>query len=208
MSVEPVPAPPAGRRARGSGELQRLAVLIAGVALMLAAAWLLSPWWASWRLVQDARAGDAAAVSRRLDAPLVRESLQPQVEARLHARLARARAAPAPDIWSRLALLVAPAATAPAVQVAVTPSLVADAVRHVYAPTPSLPGSPAPAPPAGPGDPRFGAMGYPGQGLDRDWDGFEAVVASRSAPGRRLTLHLLRHGLFTWRLVALDLPAG
>ena len=209
MSVEPVAAPPpapTARHGRGAAELQRVAVLLAGVALVLASAWLVCPWWAAWRLVQDARAGDAPAVARRMDAPLVRESLQPQVEARVRARLARAKAAPAPDIWARLALIVAPAAAAPAVQVAVNPATVADAIRHVYAPAPALPGSPAPAPPPGAGDPRFAAMGYPGRGLDRDWDGFDAVVASRSAPGRRLTLHLVRNGLFTWRLVAVDLP--
>ena len=196
--------PPRGGR---SSEGRRALVLAATVLAFLAAAWLFSPWWAAWRLVQDARAGDAAAVARRIDFPLVRESLTPQIEARVRARIGREQARPH-DIWGRLALMLAPAMAAPMVQVAVTPATVAEAIRHVRAPVPALPGAPAAPAPAGPGDPRPVAMGYAGQGLDRDWDGFDVVLASRAHPERRLGLHLLRRGLWGWRLVALDLPDG
>ncbi|MBE7218378.1 MAG: DUF2939 domain-containing protein, partial [Caulobacteraceae bacterium] len=76
------PALPPPRR-----DLPRLLTLLAVIAAALALAWFVSPWWATWRLVQDARAGDARAVARRLDGPLVHESLQPQLETRVRARL-------------------------------------------------------------------------------------------------------------------------
>lgn len=199
-SPAPPPAPSGGR------DWRRGLALVAAALALLAAAWFASPWWATWRLVQDARAGDARAVARRIDFPLVRDSLTPQIAARVQARLTRERARPH-DFFGRLALMFAPAMAAPVVQVAVTPETVAQAIAHVRSPTPALPGAPAPPAPTGPGDPRPARLGYAGAGLDRDWDRFDAVIASRAHPDRRITLHLLRRGLFTWRLAAVDLPA-
>ena len=176
-----------------------------GVALaLLAAVWLGSPYWTVWRLSQAVKAGDAAQVSRRIDFPALRESLKPKLRAYMEAETARKPG----SFLDRLGLALASSLMGTAVDVVVTPEAVTAMLRTAKPPKVAGPAGPPPADgtigPRTPTDTRAVRMGYAGGDLDL----FQASLASHARPDRTVGLRLTRRGVWEWKVVDLELPAG
>lgn len=186
--------------------MRKLLGWIAALALIVGAVYLGSPYYTVWRLSQAVKAGDAKGVAAAIDFPAVRANLKPQLAARLEAQLAAKRAKPH-GLLDQLSMVLAPYFAGTAVDMTVTPEALTDMMRTGRAPAitkaappPADPDQPATA--RSPTDTHAVDLGYVGDDLDQ----FHASMASRAHPGRRVTLHLLRRGVFTWKVVSLDLP--
>lgn len=183
--------------------MRRLLSWILALAILAGVVYLGSPYYAVYRLVQAARAGDGHTVAGFVDFPAVRSTLKPQLSGYLQREIAQQAAQPH-SLWDRLKLAVAPYLVGPSTDFVVTPETVAAMIRTGKPPhlTGAVDGKPARlADDKGPGDARTSHLGYVGDDLDQ----FHAEVSSRAHPSARVDLRLLRRGFFTWRVVSLDL---
>jgi hypothetical protein len=185
--------------------LRKLVTWIVALAVLAGGVYLGSPYYAVYRVVQAARANDAKTVNHFIDFPAVRASLRPQLQKQLEAQTERRRKQPQ-NLWDQLSLTIAPYLARPATELLITPQNVAAMIRTARAPQLSAPASAAEAKArldddTGPGDVRPLSFGYVGDDLDQ----FHVVIASRSQPGAKVRLGLLRRGFFTWKVVSLDL---
>jgi hypothetical protein len=183
---------------------RRLIVPAAAAAVLaFVGLYLGSPWLAAYDLMHAARARDAAALEARLDLPAVRASLKGQLEARLDRSIAK-RAAKG-DPLAQLGALFGAALVDKAVDVTVTPEMIAEAVRTAHAPDPR---KSALTPPDDQGDgadkpkPERVKVGFAMQGLNR----FDVRLSPADEPDTRLTLIMRRRGLFSWKLTDVELP--
>ena len=191
---------------------RRIWIVVAVVAVLaLAGAYFASPLLAFRALVQAAQAGDRAGLERMVDFPAVRDSLKSQLGERLMGALER-DAGLAKGPFGQLGALLGPAIVDQVVDAAITPDGVAAIVRTGRAPLSDIvPGRAAPPPPAEPGLPgppreppantklstRFAYL---------DLDHFRARTVSSDAPEAPLGWVLERRGLFSWKLVRIELP--
>jgi hypothetical protein len=177
--------------------------LILLLIVLVAGAYLGSPWWTVWNLERAAKAGDAHAVAQVVDFPAVRAALSPEITAKLQAALDRDKEKPR-GILDKLTMFAAQLFVPKAVDTLVTPEGVTYMVKTAKAPEWSNPFKREKAPPAG--QPTFDVWhtGYAGDDLDQ----FHAVIGNKLLPGRAVKLKLLRRGFMTWKVVALDLVAA
>ena len=184
--------------------MNRLLTALAVIAALAAGAWYGSPYYTVWRLSQAVKAGDAQGVARAVDFSAVRENLKPQLRAYLEAESARK-----PGSWlDRLGLAVASSLMGSAVDTVVTPETLTAMLRTAKPPKPTSPLGPPPAEPGAEGrrkptDTRAVRMAY----VAGDFDLFRASLASRARPDRSVGLRLTRRGVFSWKVVEVDLPA-
>jgi hypothetical protein len=170
------------------------------IAILIGGAYLGSPWWTVWNLERAAKAGDAGAVAKVVDFPAVRASLSPQVTVELQHALDREKTKPH-SFLDKLTMFVAPLFVPKAVDTLVTPEGVAYMLKTASAPPFINPLQHDHAPPAG--EPALNLMqtGY----LADDLDQFQAKITNKLAPGRVVTLKMLRRGFLTWKVVGIDL---
>jgi hypothetical protein len=184
--------------------MRALIAIVAVAVLLFAAAYVGSPWLASYQLMQAARRRDVPALMAHVDLPAVRNSLKGQIDARLERSVAK-RAAKG-DPLAQLGMLLGAAAVDKAVDATVTPEMIAEAVRTARAPNPR---KSALAPPdadegdgqAAPASPKVKA-GFAMAGLNR----FDIRLSPADRPEERLTLILHRRALFGWKVTDVDLP--
>ena len=185
--------------------------------LLLLAAYLSTPYYTVWRLVQAARSHDAKTVSSMVNFPAVRASLKPQLAAALRAEIEKSKPKPQ-NILEQIGAMIAPVFVGDAVDQLVTPEGVSVMLRTGRAPHNLAAGAKPETESgdeAGPGDPKLVDLGYNGtlfdlprhKLVDLDLDQFHASVVSRAHPEQRVNLIFLREGLFTWKLSSIDLPA-
>jgi hypothetical protein len=172
---------------------RRLWPVLVGLALVAFAALYLASPVLSFRALSDAaRDGDAGRLARQVDFPAVRDSLKPQ----LRARVADLDTGP----LGALGALLGGRIVDQVVDIAVTPEAVAAMVRTGQARlADAVPTPPATPPPA---DQRKARTGFAYDGLDR----FRVTRAPADAPDRPLALVLERRGLMDWKLTAIELP--
>jgi hypothetical protein len=184
--------------------VRRFLTWLSLAAILAGGAYLGSPYYAVYRLVQAARAGDGRTVAGYVDFPAVRASLKPQLQGYLDAEIAHEKAKPH-SLWDRLGLALAPFLVGPSTDLLITPDTVAAMIRTGRPPKVTNPLGPKPkvSTEGGPGDARALDYGYVGDDLDQ----FHAQVASRAHPSARVNLRLLRRGFFAWKVVSLDLPS-
>jgi hypothetical protein len=187
---------------------RRLLALAAAIVAAFAGLYLGSPWLTAWDLLRAARARDVAALESHLDLPAVRASLKGQIDARLEQSIAK-RAAKG-DPVARFGALFGAALVDKTVDAAVTPEMIAEAVRTARAPDPRK--SALAPPPLFPPDDESAPddkpkaervrVGFAMPGLNR----FDIRLSPADAPDTRLTLILHRRGLFDWKLTDVQLP--
>lgn len=170
------------------------------IAILVGAAYFGSPWWTVWNLERAAKAGDAHAVAQVVDFPAVRANLSPGLTAKLQVALDREKTKPH-TFLDKLTMFVAPLFQPKAVDTLLTPEGVAYMLKTAEAPPWTNPFKRDRAIPPGEPGVDLGRTGYDGDDLDQ----FHAVVTNKLAPGRLVTLKLLRRGFLTWKVVGLDL---
>jgi hypothetical protein len=160
-----------------------------------------SPYYATWRLEQAAKAGDAGTIARFVDFPAVRANLTPSLTAALAASMAVEKTRP--HSWlDRIGMAVAPWLHAKPVDTLVTPEGLAVMLKTAGPPSFTSPFHQGREPDAAhPGEPFTLSQGY----VHNDYDQFQAAIGNRLRPGAAVTLKLLRRGFLTWRVTNLDL---
>lgn len=177
--------------------------LLAGVgtAVLVAfgLAWAASPVFAGQSLIQAAKAGDEDRLELLVDFPSLRQSLKDEFDAELVARMRRDPRVVESGLGG-LGMMLAPMLLSGAVDAVVTPQGVAAMVRSGQAPDPTDATEAAPA--AGKdGDDLHQSWGY------RDLNTFAITLTRRAQPDEHLALLLERHGLFSWKLAAVDIQS-
>lgn len=175
--------------------------VVALAVLAFAGAYFGSPWFTAWELMRAARNGDVAALQSHIDMPAVRASLKGQINERLEKSFAkRARKH---DPLAELGVMFGAALVDKAVDAAVTPETIAEAMRTAHAPDPRKSAPPPPVEEEAGASPKV-KVGFAMMGLNR----FDMRLSPADEPDRRLTLILRRRGLFDWKLTDVALPAS
>ncbi len=169
--------------------------LIVVGALGLVGFYFASPLLAVHNLVEAAKAGDARRLERMVDFPAFRDSLKAELGAEVRDRISDRLGEEAGGL-AGLGMMFAPAIVSGAVDALVTPQSVAAMVQTAEAPTPS---NPRPRAETGEGDDIRRAYAY--RGLDE----FVLTLTDPDYPDRRLDLLMQRRGVFSWKLVGLDI---
>ena len=177
-----------------------LGVLVVLALIAVAAAYVGSPIYAFNQLKQAAQSGDRERLEALVDFPAVRDNLKRQVDSKATklARSAEGVGYPIAAIIGRLGAALGDRA----IDKLVTPEAISAMVQ--YGETPRGRHKPA-------------AAGGPGANADNGHttvihygyltpDRFKVGVAPAAAPDRPVDLILERHGLFSWRLEAIELP--
>jgi len=181
-------------------------LVVAVIALVVAGGvYLASPLMAFRAMSQAAEAGDTTGLERHVDFAAVHTSLKEQLNARLMGVLQQDRSL-SDGPFGALGALLGPAIVNQVVDAAVTPAGVAAIVRSGRAPLSDIqPGSAAPPPPIEPptsADPpkRRTSFAY------ADLNYFRARTITADNPDQPLGWLLERRGLFSWKLVRIELP--
>lgn len=169
------------------------------VVVALGIAWAASPVFAGQALIQAAKAGDEARLEQLVDFPALRQSLKDEFNAELVARMRRDPRVVESGLGG-LGMMLAPMLLSGAVDAVVTPQGVAAMVRSGEAPDPTRD---APSSPSAEdeGEDIHQAWGY------RDLNTFAITLTQREQPDEHLALLLKRHGLFGWKLAAVDMQS-
>lgn len=175
-----------------------IAIVVAVVSAFLIA-YFVSPLLAVRGLVEAAKAGDEAALERKVDFPALRQSMKDEMNARLVAEMRR-------DLGDRgsalggLGMLLAPSLISSAVDTLVTPKAVAAMVVEAREPRAAdAVGEAAPTADTAGNDIRR-SYSY------RDLDTFAVTLSDPDRPDQKLDLLLRRHSVFFWKLAGVDLP--
>lgn len=171
--------------------------LLAAALAAVAAGYVISPFAATWSLAAAAKSGDRDRIEQLVDFPRVRSNLKDQVSARLLAGTGS-------DLSPRRPLGVLAAVLLPALADRVIDRLVTpDAIAAMLKPA-AVPADGADAGAARASDAHAGkaAWGYGYLGLDR----FRVTVSDPARGDGPVALTLERRGLFSWKLIRVDLP--
>jgi len=181
-------------------------LVVAVIALVVAGSfYLAAPLMAFRAMSEAAEAGDVAGLERHVDFAAVRNSLKDQLNARLMGALETDRSL-SDGPFGALGALLGPAIVDQVVEAAVTPAGVAAIVRSGRAPLSDIqPGSAAPPPPIEPpttadAPKRNTSFAY------TDLNLFRARTITADNPDQPLGWVLERRGLFSWKLVRIELP--
>jgi len=171
--------------------------LLALALVAFVGAYFASPFLAAQRLRSAAESGDRKALEELVDFPSFRASLKEELRERL---MSEARQDPGGSALSGLGMMLAPALVSGAVDVLVTPDAIAAMVEKGQAPDPTR----RPEPATSSDEPRL----HQGYGY-RNLDTFAVTLTREDQPDQQLALLMRRHGLFGWKLSAVDLnPQG
>ena len=183
-------------------------------ALLFAAAYYGSPFLALRNLRSAIRSGDQARIEQLVDFPSVRQHLKADLKAQLIAKM-EAEPSLRGNIIGRLGLSLAPSLVDQMVDGMVTPSSIATIGElSGWMPSlklPSLGSPPAAAPPPAPaGSPAAAAAAVSDKPVAHyAYIGADLFRVSESTPTRVMPAWVFqRQGLFSWRLIRIDLPPG
>lgn len=161
----------------------------AGLALLFVAAYFGSPYWALRNLKAAAASGDVDRIEAAVDFPAVRESLKSQLTVALTEKLDEDRD---DNPFKGIGTLLMPTIVQRAVDAFVTPDGIASIVKRGQ-----LEKSQAKAPKA---DLTYD---YNWRSLDR----FGITIHAKDVPAARAPMIVLeRRGLFTWKMIRLQVP--
>jgi len=177
---------------------------VGALVAFLVASYFVSPIIALHGLTAAAKAGDRAKLERSVDFPAVRESLKTQLKAAM-AREVNADAKLRDNPFAALGQMLLIGVIDKAVDAYATPDAIANMVATNKAPehisTDAPPPPPVEEPKPKPKSTTEAHYAY--QGLNR----FHATYRDKAdPPGDELGLVMERRGLFTWKLVKIELP--
>ncbi len=179
---------------------RKLWIAVAAVVLLaLIGAYVGSPWWATHRLLEAVKSGDAPELERRIDFEALRPSLRDQIRDAV-----KARAAQDPDLrdnpLAALGVLLVSGLADQVLDHVLTPEGFARLVQNAPDVDVDRPAPPREEAKGGDSTPPEVRLGY--QSLDR----FRIVVGDRPEAKRNVRLFLERRALFGWRLTEIELP--
>jgi hypothetical protein len=163
------------------------------VAIFLAVAYLASPVLGYYRLQDAARSGNQDALEATVDFPAVRESLKAQLSAGLAAK-AQSDPKLKSNPFARFGMMLAGALVGKVVDTYLTPEAIGQMVSQAKAPG-------AKSPVDGIGNPKL-EKHYSYISLDR----FRVTAVDPARPDRPFSFVMDRRGLFSWKLVRIELP--
>jgi hypothetical protein len=173
-------------------------ILLAAALGVFLIAYFASPFVAVQGLISAAKAGDEAALERKVDFPALRQSMKDEMNTRLVAEM-RQDLGDKDSALSGLGLLLAPSLISGAVDALVTPKAVAVMVTEAREPR----GADA----VGPAEPRAEdredkiRRSYSYRGLNT----FAVTLTQADKPDERLSLLMQRSNLFFWKLAGVEL---
>lgn len=164
----------------------------AAVLLLFVGAYVASPFWAARQLRVAAATGDTDSLEKLVDFPAVRDSLRSQLTVILTERMRQD-----PDLkgnpFAGIGMMLMPVVINKMVDGFVTPDAIATMVAQGHVAKASGPAE---------GNPRV-TYDYGYRALNR----FDVRMKSgEAADGRTVTFAFDRRGLFTWRLVRIQIP--
>lgn len=175
--------------------MRRLAAIILGVAVIAAVVgYVASPYYAFHRLEVAAKAGDRDGLEDAVDFPAVREDFKSQINGALLAKV-QGDAGLKSNPLAQLGLLIVPALVDRAIDSYVTPQGIAEMVTQARPPKPG-------GRPRADGDRPHVSFEYAYASPDR----FKVTAHEDRRPDKPLVFVLERRGLFTWKLVRIELP--
>jgi hypothetical protein len=178
----------------------KLVPTVIGVAaLAFVAAYFGTPVLAARDLTEAARAGDEAELRRLVDFPAFRTSLKDELRDEMVARL-RMDSRFGDTALSGLGMILAPGLVNGAIDILITPEVIAEVVRTGETPDPTKRlRERKPDPIAREEDQVKQSYGF------RDLNTFAVTISQADAPDDKLALLMRRQGLFGWKLTGVDL---
>lgn len=173
-------------------------LILAAVFGLFLVAYFASPLLAVQGLISAAKAGDEAALERKVDFPALRQSMKDEMNARLVAEM-RKDLGDKDSALSGLGLLLAPSLISGAVDALVTPQAVAVMVTEAREPRAADAVGRAEPRPQNADDKVKRSYSY------RSLDTFAVTLTQGDKPDERLSLLLKRNNLFFWKLAGVDL---
>lgn len=166
-------------------------VVAIGAVALFAAAYFGSPYWAARQLREAAMSGDVDRIERAVDFPAVRESLKAQLSVALTEKMTNDPEMKA-NPFAGLGVMLMPTIVQRAVDTFVTPDGLAAMIKQGKLkdakndqPPPNL------------------TYDYDWRGLDR----FAVAIRANEVPAERAPMLILeRRGLFSWKLIRLQVP--
>ncbi len=179
----------------------KLIPTLIGVAVVgFAAAYFGTPVLAARDLTEAAKAGDEAALRRLVDFPAFRSSLKDELRDEMVAKL-RMDNRLGDTALSGLGMILAPGLVNGAVDLLITPEVIAELVKTGETPDPTRRLRS-----------REPAVGAAAEGEDvkqsygfRDLNTFTVTLTQADEPEQKLTLLMTRKGLFGWKLSGVDI---
>lgn len=179
----------------------KLVPTLIGVAVVgFAAAYFGSPVLAARDLTQAAESGDEAELRRLVDFPAFRSSLKDELRDEMVAKL-RMDNRLGDTALSGLGMILAPGLVNGAVDLLITPEVIAEVVKTGETPDPTrrLRNRETEAETGAKGDEVKQSYGF------RDLNTFTLTLSQADDPEQKLTLLMTRKGLFGWKLSGVDI---
>lgn len=179
----------------------KLVPTLIGVAVVgFAAAYFGSPVLAARDLTQAAESGDEAELRRLVDFPAFRSSLKDELRDEMVAKL-RMDNRLGDTALSGLGMILAPGLVNGAVDLLITPEVIAEVVKTGETPDPTrrLRNRETEAETGAKGDEVKQSYGF------RDLNTFTLTLSQADDPDQKLTLLMTRKGLFGWKLSGVDI---
>lgn len=179
----------------------KLVPTLIGVAVVgFAAAYFGTPVLAARDLTEAAKAGDEAELRRLVDFPAFRESLKDELRDEMVAKL-RMDNRLGDTALSGLGMILAPGLVNGAVDLLITPEVIAEVVKTGETPDPTrrLRNREPEAAGEAKGDEVKQSYGF------RDLNTFTLTLTQADDPEQKLTLLMKRKGLFGWKLSGVDI---
>ncbi len=179
----------------------KLVPTLIGVAVVgFAAAYFGTPVLAARDLTEAAKAGDEAELRRLVDFPAFRTSLKDELRDEMVAKL-RMDSRLGDTALSGLGMILAPGLVSGAIDILITPEVIAEVVKTGETPDPTrrLRNREPEAAGAAKGDQVKQSYGF------RDLNTFTVTLTQADDPEQKLTLLMKRKGLFGWKLSGVDI---
>lgn len=171
---------------------KRVVLIVAAVAAIFAAAYALSPFWAARQFKEAALSADVDRLEAAVDFPAVRDSLKSQMTVALTNKMANDPEMKA-NPFAGLGAMLIPTMVNNLVDGFVTADGLSAMMKR---------GKPGKDGAAAKVDPNL-SYDYDYRGLDR----FAVAVKNEAQPGEGPRFVFERRGLFTWKVIRLELPA-
>jgi hypothetical protein len=178
--------------------MKRTTIAACAVVILLAACYFASPFLGYYRLQAAARSGDQDALEASVDFPAVRENLKAQLNIALGRKM-QSDPQLKNNPFAGLGMMFATALVGKLVDSYLTPEAISMMISKAKAPSPGerpmVPGSKA--------NIKL-ATGYAYIDIDR----FRVTAADPSRADKPLGFVMERRGLFSWKLIRIELPAA
>jgi hypothetical protein len=172
--------------------INKIGALLGAIVVLVLAAYFLSPYYAVQRLRSAAFSGDVDRIEATVDFPAVRESVKAQLSAHMMSKM-QSMPEMKGNPFAGMAIMMIPALTNSVVNTYITADGIAGMVKRGRAEGAKMPAS------KGPPDITYS---YAYRGIDR----FSVTATEKKSAKPGVAFALERRGLFSWKMVRVELP--